>query len=201
MKNFLQKLFPERFSKSTNKVESNNLLLDWVEHKNYDSYTKIYDLYYKNIFLFARRMTNITEAEDIVQDTFKVLVEQRENFRKVKNLEKYLIGIAMNCIKELYDLKNNEFKYNVSLEEIDTVNLKSNHNPFEEIVFKEKKELWWKAVQQLNPKYRLIYLLGFAGFTSEEIAEKLEITKKAAINIIHRSNNQIEECFQKMLRE
>lgn len=191
---------PQRFFREPNEPDSNSLLLGWVEQGDYAAYTKIYELYYKKIFLFAWKFSgSVSEAEDIVQEVFLLLIEKKKSFAKVQKPEKYLIGIAVNLIKEKHKSKGFDFNYNIPLEEAEVAELQSEHSPLAELIFKEHEQQWWEIVKRLKPNYKLVYLLNFAGFTNREIAEKLGITEKSAINIAHRSHKQVLHGFQKSL--
>ena len=64
---------------------------------NESAFKQIYDRYWLSIYKTVKRYTKSPEvAEDIVQEIFTTLWNNRSNFREVINLEYYLITMAKN---------------------------------------------------------------------------------------------------------
>ena len=64
---------------------------------NESTFKQIYDRYWLSIYKTVKRYTKSPEvAEDIVQEIFTTLWNNRSNFREVINLEYYLITMAKN---------------------------------------------------------------------------------------------------------
>jgi RNA polymerase sigma-70 factor (family 1) len=72
------------------------VLLQLTEGNEF-AFKEIYDRYWLSIYKTVKRYTKSPEvAEDIVQEIFTTLWNNRSNFREVINLEYYLITMAKN---------------------------------------------------------------------------------------------------------
>ena len=74
-----------------------NEVLRQLTEGNEFAFKQIYDRYWLSIYKTVKRYTKSPEvAEDIVQEIFTTLWNNRSNFREVINLEYYLITMAKN---------------------------------------------------------------------------------------------------------
>ena len=74
-----------------------NEVLRQLTEGNESAFKQIYDRYWLSIYKTVKRYTKSPEvAEDIVQEIFTTLWNNRSNFREVINLEYYLITMAKN---------------------------------------------------------------------------------------------------------
>jgi RNA polymerase sigma-70 factor (ECF subfamily) len=72
-------------------------VLQQLTEGNESAFRQIYDRYWLNIYKTVKRYTKSPEvAEDIVQEIFTTLWNNRSNFKGVVNLEYYLITMAKN---------------------------------------------------------------------------------------------------------
>ena len=72
-------------------------VLQQLTEGNESAFRQIYDRYWLSIYKTVKRYTKSPEvAEDIVQEIFTTLWNNRSNFKEVINLEYYLITMAKN---------------------------------------------------------------------------------------------------------
>lgn len=160
-----------------------------MEHKL--NFEEIYTLYYPKLVRFSREYVNsIEDAENIVQDVFYVLWQQRENIDELRNVNAYLFRLAKNkCIDflrhkirigdlhcSLQDVEEKELQFKLySIEQFDEQSLSS--EAIETMVN--------KAIDTLPPKCREIFVLSrLDGMRYQEIADQLNLSTNTISNQI-----------------
>ncbi|MBL1409028.1 RNA polymerase sigma factor [Sphingobacterium faecale] len=78
---------------------SDSQLLDMLIESDQMAYTEIYSRYSKSIYVFVlRRLSDVDESQDIVQDIFLSLWNRRSTIRISGTLSSYLLTAARNKI-------------------------------------------------------------------------------------------------------
>ena len=140
-----------------------------------DAFSDIFSAYYKDLVFFARSFTHeLAGAEDIVQDTFVKLWEERENLNVTVSLKSILLKSIQNkCIdwhrhKKIINNHSSFIINNIPLYEYQTDNY---------LLRSEMEEMIGKALMQLPEKIRESYELHrFEGLKYHEIATKLKVS-------------------------
>lgn len=143
-----------------------------------DSFTEIFKVYYRDLVIFANSFTNdFATAEEIVQDTFIKIWEDREILNIKVSLKSYLLKTVQNkCInwhrrRRVINNYNSHIIRTTRLFEYDTDNY---------ILLSEMKSTLKKAYSQLPEKLQETYKLHRSeGLKYSEIAEQLNISVKA----------------------
>ena len=120
------------------------------------------------------------EAEEIVQDVFLKIWDQRELLNENQSFKSYLFTIAKNQIFNTLRKKVSEKKYlNFQVNFADTA-----HNPIEkELRLQEITQISNKAIDQLPPKRKMVFQLSRdQGMSHQEIANHLGISIKTVEN-------------------
>lgn len=128
-------------------------------------FTEIYLKYHKDIFrLIYSYVLNITEAEDILQQTFLKLYNHIRKFKSADlEVKKWLIRVAVN---ESKNYLHSFWKRNGVLEE----NLDNYGKTIEE-------DEMFEIMEMIPQKYRIpIYLYYYEGYKIEEIAKILKVS-------------------------
>jgi RNA polymerase sigma-70 factor (ECF subfamily) len=122
---------------------------------------RLIDLYGNSILRLAYSyLHNMSDAEDILQDTLIQYIRSAPLFESPDNEKRWLLKVASNISK-------NRIKYN-SYRETDEL--------MEELVAEDKEDLSfvWEAVRALPEKYReVIHLFYEEGLSTKEIADTL----------------------------
>ena len=137
-----------------------------------ESYKNVFHLYYKSLSLFAVRFIPERDVlEDLVQETFIALWENRNQLRSSNAIKSYLYSTLRNkCLNYLRHLDTvNRYAENYEMLENTTDFSKS-------IIKEETLRLFYKAIDSLNENTRKVIYLTLEGYKREEIAEKLDIT-------------------------
>lgn len=161
-------------------------------------FEQFYLYYFPKLVRFAREyILSEEDAENIVQDVFLVLWQQRKLFDGLRNSQAYLFRLTKNkCIdflrhkimiaekkESIQDAQKKEYEYSLySIEQ------------FDDSVFTTENIdiLLHNAIGSLPEKCKEIFLLSrFEGMNHQEIADKLNISTSTV-------NNQISFAMKKL---
>ncbi len=153
------------------------------------SFKNIFDKYYDNIrnFLYYRS-GNIETAEDLVQDVFLRLWENREKIRE-ESVGGYLYTIAANLIKNHY--RRNEISYQF----INSLTQKNNSESPEFLMeMQEFDHRLQQTLAAMPEKSRDVFLMNrIDGLTYGEIADRLQLSIKAVEKRMHKALSFLKE--------
>lgn len=138
---------------------------------------KLYDIYAQDVFRLALSyLYNTQDAEDICHSVFLTLLEKDVTLFQGRE-KAWLLKCTANACK---DLLRSFWKQN--REQLD-----------ENMVFTDSKD-WelWTVVGSLPPKYRaVVHLYYYEGYSQEEIANILGITRTAVQTRMQRAREQL----------
>lgn len=133
-----------------------------------------YDLYYTSLVFFSKSIiNNQQEAEDIAQECFVKLWQQRTKIGSEQKLRGYLFTIARNAC--LDHLKHRHVRENVHQQLLE----QGSSNAFIEanIVAADLLKIIYSQIDELPMAYRdLVKMLYLEELSSAEVAERLNIT-------------------------
>lgn len=137
--------------------------------------------YSNRLFWFVYKyLQSKEEAEEIVQDVFLKIWDQREGLDSSRSFNSYIFTIAKNHIFNELRKKVSEKKY------LDfQINTNSRtHSPVErELSFREITKISNDAINQLPPRRKMVYQLSRdKGMSYQEIANHLGISVKTVEN-------------------
>jgi len=152
---------------------------------DYSAFEQLVNRYEKRIYALALRIVrNEADAQDVVQSTLMALVEKLDTFKQDANFAHWLLRIATN--ESLVLLRRKKVRRTESLEvEVDGEPLPHpdliaewKANPAELAEQSEVRQLIETALDELDEKYRLVFLLrDVQGLSTEETAETLGISE------------------------
>ncbi|KAF2516736.1 RNA polymerase sigma factor [Flavobacterium foetidum] len=154
----------------------NNLLIEALRNGDEGAYTYLIDTYHHKLCVYANSLVkNVYSAEDIVQNVFIKVWEQRARLKTEHALKSFLYKLVYNEFIDLYRKNQSLF----SLE-------KSYHDALNGIVQEDDSESFQrilnavnKEIQNLPPKCKEVFILSKKeGLTNIEIAEHLEVSIK-----------------------
>lgn len=137
----------------------------------------LFDLYYRDLVIHAMKMVvNLGVAEELVEDVFIRLWENRNSFILEKTFGSYLFTSVKN--RSINYLKSSHGR--IRFDNLDQIGeMRSNLPADGEILLGELKQEIWIAIEKLPPKCRIIFNLSRnAGMNTEEIARHMGISKK-----------------------
>ena len=144
---------------------------------NADSIEKFYRLYSKDVYIYTFSLCkNEQLAEDIMQETFVVAINQINKFRGDCEISVWLFSIAK---KILYKKTKKNSIYNMV--PIDEFELADNISIEEDCINKDNKLKLFEALQKLDPNTREVMYLRLTGdLTFKEIGKILNRTESWA---------------------
>jgi len=158
------------------------------------AFETLYRVYFRKIYAYALNFVKSTElAEDIAQDVFIKVWENRASMRGVRSFKAFIFTICKNAtltllsraaretrIKDLILSGANRFYFDAEQHSHTT----------------EYRELLEKAILQLPPKRQQIFrLCKLEGKSYDEVAEKLQISPGTINDHIVKATRQIRAFF------
>lgn len=144
------------------------------------AFNHLFDRYGKRLFHFSIGYLKSAEnAEEIVQEVFMRIWENRLELSAQKSIEAYLFTIARNGILNTIRKSKSEQAY------LNYTKINSGKSVLldEELNFNELEEAYNQVIEQLSPRRKEIFLLSKAqSFSNVEIAKKMNISVKTVEN-------------------
>lgn len=155
-------------------------LVEELVQGNHDAFRQLFVRYYPKVRYFILGLIKTeAEAEDLTQDVFVKLWTNRQRFSDVKTFGAYLYVLA----------KNTTFNY-IESRQIRQIGLEGQPlteeeqtTPHEDLVAKDLQLLIDMVVDSMPMQRKTVFRLSrHAGLTNDEIAERLQISKKTVEN-------------------
>ena len=161
-----------------------------------NAYQELFERYAPRIFQFSLSyLKSQADAEELVQDVFLKIWEKREILDQSKNIKSFIFKVAVNTIYDFIRHKNIENAYN----DFARANFETtSNNTWHTVIFDEMQENLQKLVAQLPGQQQKIFQLSKEeGLTSEEIAVKLNLSKRTVENHLFRAVSFLKEHFKR----
>ncbi|MDR6763682.1 RNA polymerase sigma-70 factor (ECF subfamily) [Flavobacterium sp. 2755] len=156
--------------------KDNNVLIESLKNGDEQAFNYLIDTYHHKLCVYANSLVkNVYNAEDIVQNVFIKVWEQRTRLKPDHALKSFLYKLVYNEFIDLYRKNQSLF----SLE-------KSYHDALNSVIQDEDAESFQrvlnvvnKEIQNLPPKCKEVFILSKKeGLTNIEIAEHLDVSIK-----------------------
>lgn len=156
------------------------------------AFQETFELYFRVLVLFATKFSLDKEsAEDLVQDVFVKLYEQKDRLQFHSSLKAFLYQSVRNrCIDVIRSAKTRE-KHHVEIKAgADLEGLNS-----EDLMMQsELEEKIYQSIKQLPDQCQLIFKMNrFEGKKNQEIAEELNISKRTVETQISKALKRLRE--------
>jgi len=156
------------------------------------AFQETFELYFRVLVLFATKFSLDKEtAEDLVQDVFVKLYEQKDRLQFHSSLKAFLYQSVRNrCIDLIRSSKTRE-RHHVEIKagaELEGLNSE------ELMIQSELEEKIFQSIQQLPEQCQLIFKMNrFEGKKNQEIAEALNISKRTVETQISKALKRLRE--------
>jgi len=151
-----------------------------------DAYQELFERYAPKIYHFSLSyLKNEADAEELVQDVFLKVWEKREILDASQNVKAYIFKIAVNTIYDFIRRKNIESAFN----DFAKVNFnKSSNDTWDTVIFEEMQTTLNELVAQMPEQRRRVFRLSkIKGLSNDEIAQKLNLSKRTVENQLYRA--------------
>lgn len=161
-----------------------DLAIRYCELKENKAFEELFKRYYEPVYRFVySRVLDKNTTEDIVSETFSVLLSVLSSFHKDANMRSFIIGIALNKIRDTW--KSKATKFETTLQENLAFIEEGEEDDFNEEALLQKVSL---ILEKLSEKDRYLLTAKFIQNTSmKEIAEKLNTNQNNIRVMIHRA--------------
>lgn len=170
--------------------------MELINIKNADEFKYIYDIYFNMIYRISLiYLSDIKEAEDVVQETFIRLLNSKRIFNSEEHVKAWLIIVSKNLCKDM--LKSFWKSRRVDMEKISEL-VDQNSNDIEDPSLKYAVE----ELSKLPQKYKIvIYLFYYEGYYIKDISKILEIKESTIQTQLSRGRNLLEKRIKERLNE
>lgn len=153
------------------------------------AFSSLFYTYKDRLYGFVFSLTRSSaQAEDIVQDVFLKIWQNRAQLEDVENISAYIFKMVRNyAIDKLRRLAKE-----IEIREILIAEDTHLHTPEKELLRKEQRELIQKALEKLPSQQRKIYSMHrLQGMKFDEIAQELGLSISTVKNHIFRASENI----------
>jgi len=154
----------------------NTTLIESLSKGDESAYTYLIDTYHHKLCVYANSLVkNVYSAEDIVQNVFIKVWEQRTRLKADHSLKSFLYKLVYNEFIDLYRKNQSLFSLEKSYyDALNTVIQDEDSESFQRVLNVVNKE-----IQNLPPKCKEVFILSKKeGLTNIEIAEHLDVSIK-----------------------
>ena len=158
------------------------------------AFRQLFDQYSQKLYYFANSyLKSEIESEEIVQEVFLKIWENRSNLKSEKSFKSYLFTIAFNGIKKNFNKKMKEEKYKHELFEWISREKPELESRLEFEALLEKLDT---LIEHLPEKRKIIFLKRKKeGKSINEIAKEMDISPKTVKNQITEAMNYLKKSF------
>lgn len=171
--------------------QDNELVRDTIVG-NFESFRKLVEKYYKQVFNLALRLIgDRDEAEDITQETFLNIFKNLSYFNPDFKFSTWVFKVATNTCFSF--LRKKERVSNLQFQEEVCLNFPADlNNPADLYERKERCEQLRFAIGQLPSKYKVVLLLKYMSDLSyKEIADTLQISVHDVETTLYRGRKML----------
>jgi RNA polymerase sigma-70 factor, Bacteroides expansion family 1 len=161
-------------------------LVKLLQKGNVEAFDSLFGVYSSKLFGFAcKYFRNNADAEELVQEVFVKVWENRQSIKSEYSFKSYLFTIALNIIRKYFNKKAASLRYLESLQEDAFTSEQANHDNFETAL--QKLNL---IIEQMPARRREIFIKSkLEGRSSKEVADELNITPGTV-------DNQVSEALK-----
>lgn len=160
-----------------------------------NAFRELFRRYYSYLLYFSNSFVKCKEvAEEIVEDVFVSVWNNRENLLNISNLKTYLYVAVKN--HSINYLERSGYPFHEDLNLLDVSYIDISPNPEDLVIASEMLKAINQAVAGLPPKCRMIYkLVKEDGLRYKEVADILNISVRTVENHIAKALRKIADAI------
>jgi len=162
------------------------------------AFEQLYHEYSPRLYVNILKMVkDELTAEELIQELFTKIWQKREGLDGAADFLPYLYRVAQNLVYDFFrklqrDRKMMEHFKSVAMENYDHIESALN--------YKESEQLLQKAMEQLTPQQRAVYLFcKIQGDTYKQAAEKMGISTHTVKEYLGKANNAVKKYLMSNL--
>lgn len=165
-------------------------LLDELQEGNRDAFNSMFRYYYPRMMAYVTALVEEEVAEDIVQDVFLYVWENRTKLYTGNGFHSYLFQAAYTrCLdyfkKKTSVEKHHSFVYDAYMDEYDHL-LNTGGTVIDELSTKEFYKRLYELLEQLPAQRREVFILTYIkGMKAKEVAEAANIPQRTVESHIY----------------
>lgn len=180
-------------------IHSHQELVSRLSKGDEKAFEKLYLLFSEKIYHISRKMNLCHEdAEGVVQEVFLKIWKNRAKLDPELSINAYMIAIVRSLVikKSKKEARFFAFQnYNLPLYPFE-----SNNGPEEDLIYSEFHHLSSEIIDQLpNGQKQIFIMRNFENLSIDEIAEKLNLSKRTVENQIFRATKVVKERLVKLI--
>jgi RNA polymerase sigma-70 factor (family 1) len=163
-------------------------LVQLLQKGNVAAFDSLFEGYSSKLYGFALKyFKNESDAEELVQEVFVKVWENRQTLKSELSFKSYLFTIALNQIRKHFNKKATSLHYLESIQnDPELIDQPSNQNDDYDSVLQQINNL----IEQMPPRRREIFMKSkLEGKSSKEIANELNISSGTV-------DNQVSEALR-----
>ncbi len=175
---------------------SKEIDLNAFQSGNIQAFEQLVNLYEKKILNTCWYiLQNREEAEDATQDIFLAIYQSKHLFKGQSQLSTWIHRITVNkCLEYIRKAKRKK-RFGIKIPIDDSFVMMEKHsplNPEEELMERERSNLFVQAIQHLSENQRIAYSLHhFEDLSYKEISESMNLSISAVESLIFRAKQQL----------
>lgn len=181
----------------TNRSNTDSDLISGLKNGDHYSFQKIFEYYSTPLFKFAFGYLKSKEiAEDVVQEVFLKIWNNRKNIKTNTSFQSYLFTIALNTVRKYFNKLSlqNEFKHHI------LIDISKNQIDFDKNSdFQSLLDKLDDLINRMPEKRREVFIKKkYEEKSLKEIAEELTITTKTVEYHITEAMKYLKKEFEKL---
>jgi RNA polymerase sigma-70 factor (ECF subfamily) len=159
------------------------------------AFNELFDQYGQKVYNFSmQHLRNQEDVKDLVQEIFAKIWDIRHKIDEKKPFDSFLFTITLNTIRDYFRKQVKDRKLiNKWLEESELYSETTSQS----VDLASLEKVVDSIVEQLPPKRQLVYRLSrVEGLNNDEIAKRMNITKKTVENHLNMALNHLRAILQ-----
>lgn len=161
------------------------------------SFEKLYFLFSKKVYHTARKMNlNHEEAENVMQEVFLAIWENRANLDPALSINAYMIAIVKSLVVKQLKKKARLYafqQYNIEI--LPTATSQTE----DDLIYSDLHQVSSEMIRQLPSGQKKIFMMRNMEYLSvDEIAQQLNLSKRTVENQIFRATKSLKEKLVQM---
>ena len=165
---------------------------------NEDAIALLVRQYEGSVFRLALSIVgDITEANEITQDTFIAALRALPSYEEQKSFKAWLFTIAVNQSRSHLRKQKALERLKTSLTTLFRVEFQKQTLPEEMVIQNEKEAALWNSLQQMDEKHRIVVVLRyFHELSVTEISEILGIHEGTVHSRLHNAREKLKTALE-----